>query len=226
MTYNSNITRIPEEALELWPEFRKVSVCASLDGIGPVNEYIRHPSKWEEIEKNLRFLDRERAQARRHERQHSRHDPDLQHPEHLRALSDMVREFRFISPYVFMDLVMGKPYLDAQILPESYRKLAVERIDRFIAWLTASGSPTIPDQLEIFLARVNSIRNYVLAGERPELAGQFRRATEIFDRHRKQRLADYIPDLAPFYEQPDANPMTCDGASVASNHAPVASQGA
>lgn len=55
--YNSNITVIPNRALELWKSFKEVRVGASVDGVGKINEYIRHPSKWETIEKNLQLLD-------------------------------------------------------------------------------------------------------------------------------------------------------------------------
>ncbi len=55
--YNSNVSVIPPKALELWKHFKKVQVGASIDGTGIVNDYIRHPSKWEEIESNLRLLD-------------------------------------------------------------------------------------------------------------------------------------------------------------------------
>lgn len=56
--YNSNISSIPSKAWELWKHFKVVQVGASIDGIGKVNDYIRHPSKWENIERNLEALDK------------------------------------------------------------------------------------------------------------------------------------------------------------------------
>jgi sulfatase maturation enzyme AslB (radical SAM superfamily) len=56
--YNSNISVIPPKAIELWQHFKMVQVGASIDGIGPVNDYIRHPSKWNEIEGHLDLLDK------------------------------------------------------------------------------------------------------------------------------------------------------------------------
>lgn len=55
--YNTNLVKIPPRAWELWREFRTVYVGASVDGIGPVNEYIRHPTRWESVEHNLNRLD-------------------------------------------------------------------------------------------------------------------------------------------------------------------------
>ena len=55
--YNSNIVKIPPRAWELWPHFKQVRIGASVDGIGDVNDYIRHPSKWHMIEENLDRID-------------------------------------------------------------------------------------------------------------------------------------------------------------------------
>ena len=55
--HNSNIVNIPKRAWDLWKHFRAIKIGASIDGIGKVNDYIRYPSKWERIEKNLTKLD-------------------------------------------------------------------------------------------------------------------------------------------------------------------------
>lgn len=55
--YNSNITIIPEKAWELWKHFKKINIGASIDGVGRVNDYIRHPSKFENIFNNLKRID-------------------------------------------------------------------------------------------------------------------------------------------------------------------------
>ena len=57
LRYNSNGTYLPERVLELWKSFRRVYFEFSLDSVGPMNHYIRYPSNWSLIEKNLRKLD-------------------------------------------------------------------------------------------------------------------------------------------------------------------------
>ncbi|MCB0386302.1 MAG: twitch domain-containing radical SAM protein, partial [Bdellovibrionales bacterium] len=52
----SNLTVVPVKALELWPHFKRVGISASFDGVGGVNDYIRFPSKWENVERNLHTL--------------------------------------------------------------------------------------------------------------------------------------------------------------------------
>lgn len=55
--HNSNIVYIPEKAWDIWKKFRLVRIGVSIDGIKNVNEYIRFPSRWETIEKNIHRLD-------------------------------------------------------------------------------------------------------------------------------------------------------------------------
>lgn len=57
LDYNSNITILPQRALDLWKSFKKVTIGASIDGVGKVNDYIRYPSKFDKIANNLNILD-------------------------------------------------------------------------------------------------------------------------------------------------------------------------
>ncbi len=57
LEYNSNITALTPKILRIWSQFRKVEIGMSIDGIGPINDYIRSGSQWAKIEHNLRVLD-------------------------------------------------------------------------------------------------------------------------------------------------------------------------
>ena len=57
LAYNTNITVLPDKVTRLWSRFRSVSLVCSIDGFGAVNEYIRRPSEWRDIDRNLHLLD-------------------------------------------------------------------------------------------------------------------------------------------------------------------------
>lgn len=57
LEYNSNITALNEKILNLWKNFKKIEMGVSLDGIGPINDYIRYPSQWTHVSKQLERLD-------------------------------------------------------------------------------------------------------------------------------------------------------------------------
>ena len=49
----SNLTNIQQRFLDLLHKFNKVEINGSIDGVGEVNNYIRYPSNWNTIEKNI-----------------------------------------------------------------------------------------------------------------------------------------------------------------------------
>ena len=55
--YNTNGLLVDEEIIELWKKFKKVKVGFSIDAVGDRNYYIRYPSDWATIERNLHKLD-------------------------------------------------------------------------------------------------------------------------------------------------------------------------
>ena len=55
--YNTNGLLIKEDMIELWSKFKIVKVGFSLDAVGERNHYIRFPSDWDTITKNLHMLD-------------------------------------------------------------------------------------------------------------------------------------------------------------------------
>lgn len=55
--YNTNGLLVDESIIDLWSKFKKVKVGFSIDAIGDKNYYIRYPSDWATIEKNLHRLD-------------------------------------------------------------------------------------------------------------------------------------------------------------------------
>lgn len=53
LRYNTNGLLINEEIIGIWEQFKKVKVGVSLDGMGDRVNYIRYPTEWKIIEKNL-----------------------------------------------------------------------------------------------------------------------------------------------------------------------------
>jgi len=56
LCYNTNGTTIPKELLEIWKNFKKINIALSLDAYGDLAYYVRYPSKWHVIEKNIEKL--------------------------------------------------------------------------------------------------------------------------------------------------------------------------
>jgi MoaA/NifB/PqqE/SkfB family radical SAM enzyme len=57
LRYNSNGLELPEKLFDLWNHFKQVKFNFSIDAVGTKNDYIRYPSKWENVVANLKLLD-------------------------------------------------------------------------------------------------------------------------------------------------------------------------
>ena len=53
LKFTVNLTNIQERFLDLFPKFKKTIINGSIDGVGAVNDYIRYPSNWPIIERNI-----------------------------------------------------------------------------------------------------------------------------------------------------------------------------
>jgi organic radical activating enzyme len=53
LRFNTNLTRVPKAFLEKLKLFSNTGLSVSLEGTGAMNNYLRYPSKWEEINNNL-----------------------------------------------------------------------------------------------------------------------------------------------------------------------------
>ena len=57
LRYNSNGLELPDKLFELWSHFKQVKFNFSIDAVGSRNDYIRYPSKWNDVVNNLKRLD-------------------------------------------------------------------------------------------------------------------------------------------------------------------------
>lgn len=52
LNYSTNLTVMPKKSLiKLWSHFKYIEFATSLDGVGPVIEYVRHPTDFKTVEK-------------------------------------------------------------------------------------------------------------------------------------------------------------------------------
>ena len=54
--YVTNLTGVSDELVELWSHFSTKYITISIDGVGPVNEYIRYPFTWKKVVSQLENL--------------------------------------------------------------------------------------------------------------------------------------------------------------------------
>ena len=56
LRYNTNLTTLPEKLIGLWKHFKLIRLNISFDGHGELSDYIRYPSRWEQLESHFKTL--------------------------------------------------------------------------------------------------------------------------------------------------------------------------
>ena len=56
LRYNTNMTILPPKLIEYFKHFKQARINCSIDGMDKVNTYIRYPTEWKSVEKNLKIL--------------------------------------------------------------------------------------------------------------------------------------------------------------------------
>ena len=133
LMFNINCTRVPKKLTNTFYHFNNVCLNLSLDGLKQVNDYIRYPSRWEEVEGNVKQL----LIAANGKNVKFRITPVIQIYNILNLCELFVwtdnLEKSFSRRITIDPLILtSPPYLDIRILPKNIRKLALNRIKDYL----------------------------------------------------------------------------------------------
>lgn len=193
--YNSNITNIPERIIHLWSGFKEIRVGASIDGVGDVNDYIRYPSRWTQIEKNYKLL------------------ATIPNCNHWVATTVMAYNIMYLprlfdwvfsmhemdgvhdlSHVINMHLLRQPSHLNVQIFPAEVKQEIRYHIE---SWLEGISMQGLTEGVKSQLA--STLRGYMRFMFAQDLSAHFQSFvsfTKSLDGMRNERMDDMLPELA------------------------------
>lgn len=195
LSYNTNLTNIPPEAKEIWPQFKEVHIIVSMDGVGRVNEFIRYPLKWDQFEANLHDLD-DNFHAYHLTQLHIHSTVQVYNVKRISELCDYVAtNFKNLKKIPRFDIVYGPEEFNPQVLPAFYREEAAAAIEDYIQLiLTGHNKLQVADLMEL-IRNLRSISVHLRTGDKSDMFHSFKRINDVFDQYRKHRTFDFIPEL-------------------------------
>jgi hypothetical protein len=159
-----------------------------MDGVGAVNEFIRHPLKWDVFCENLALVEQ------RHDELNIRHasihtTAQVYNVMRLPELCAFVRNLDFIDPHPHIETVVHPEAFDPRVLPGDLKEEARRHIQDYI--------DTLRDPDAALLRRhLSAVVTHMLSADHSHLLPALRRYNDVFDRHRSERAADMFPELA------------------------------
>jgi organic radical activating enzyme len=189
LTYNTNWTVIPKWTKEIWREFRAVHLFISMDGVGKTNEFIRHPLDWDQFRENLALLEEQHEDF--NVRFASIHTTaQIYNAFRLAELCEFVKGLRFIDPYPQIAIVVHPEVFDVRVLPPDLKTGAGQRILEYIDAIKHEA-----DAAEL-RKQLKAVVDHMMNGDHTHLIPALRRHNEVYDRHRGERTADVLPEIA------------------------------
>jgi MoaA/NifB/PqqE/SkfB family radical SAM enzyme len=172
LKYNTNLTHIPEKLMELWSSFKLVKVNCSIDGVGPVNDYIRYPSEWSTIDRNLRTM----VELSKTQRIRIEIHSTIQ-AYNLLDLPNLIAYLKPMDLFPFINILDRPAHLNVRILPREVK-------DEVIAELQAYTRKP----------KVGGLIRY-LEEDWSHLVPEFKKYTDTLDQNREQKLSGLLPKL-------------------------------
>lgn len=205
LSYVTNLTSLPARVTTLWPAFQDVRLVVSLDGVGPVNEYIRFPSRFAQIDANLQRLIDDPASFNCAK---ISINTTVQAYNVLR-LADIC-EYLFtkraphVVPYPRLSLLYYSSPFSVQVLPRDLKDLAASRLRAFVdRW--QGRWPDDSDERDLFLQSIEGVIEHLYAADHSEELPELVRRTSIYDTSRGQNVRDVLPELGSLF--PAAAPV-------------------
>ena len=177
--YSMNLTNTAPDAIELLGHFRNVQLVFSIDAYGQLNDYIRYPSHWNVVEKNLQKL--------------------LQLPNPFWFVTSPVpMVYNILNWHELVEFWKDYPqvhvnpcdlenpnYLKINNLPQELADSALRSLTRS---MRSTSSELMMEKLKYMMyeLRDNPIQQY----------SQLKLYTYSQDLHRNMFLKDYVPELA------------------------------
>ena len=138
LEYNTNGTTLPPRVVNLWKKFKEVRLGVSVDGMGAVLEYQRHPVKWTKVLKNLNTIDK----LPKNIKAWIAFTVTAYNVEHMiDFMKWKIQESGWtkinnsaIKPFVTYHVAHNPPHLNIRVLPDRYKDRITQQFDNFIQW--------------------------------------------------------------------------------------------
>jgi organic radical activating enzyme len=189
LEYNSNMTKLPDFAKELWQQFKEVQIGCSIDAVGPLANYIRYPSEWADVEENIRQLGTIKNVT-------AKFSPTISVFNVLGFLEIVdwlqANSIARLRPIPSFHILHGPDYQNLTVLPTSTKQWIVSQYEN---WFSSSAYRNSARKA------LQPILDFMLQENNSHLLPKLKLNTEKLDRMRNQNVKNYLPWLAEILDK-------------------------
>ena len=195
LVFNLNCTHVPDKLIDTFKHFSTVTLSLSVDGYNEVQEYMRYPSKWSNIEKNIiKLLNHRRSNTYFYFTLVVQIYNIFDFPNLLKWFDNLQMQYGNIGSSII--ICTTPKFLDIAVLPDNIKKSALSRIEKY------EDSYTGKD--DFLLENLNAIKNVLKKEEGKNIEQdlkKFYKYTILLDKKRGNSFERTFPELNQFFEE-------------------------
>ena len=207
LRYNTNGILVDEELIDLWKHFDLVKVGVSMDAAGAKNNYIRYPTDFDTVERNLHMLDNTPDNIRPSiatalQIFNIKHLPDFIHwklsQDFRKVNTEEIKGMKAGGGLVNMHLLYIPTFLSIQILPKEDKEEVRDLFNKFKGYLQDhhTTDSTFWDSNPYGWRRWEAVLNYMDAADKSDLLPGFKEYVTKLDAIRGLSAKTVFPELA------------------------------
>lgn len=175
LKYNTNCTNLPKKLVDYWNHFKKVKVNASIDAVGDLNRYIRYPTGWSLVEKNLlKFIELDKS---------NNFELQIHNTVQIYNILYIDKFLDYLSDKniknIYFNILNHPEYLNIRSLPLELKELAKRRLQPYLK-----------------INKVQGIIDYMFAEDwNSKYWTKFKYYTLTLDKSREESIIDNVKEL-------------------------------
>jgi sulfatase maturation enzyme AslB (radical SAM superfamily) len=174
LKYNTNMTNIPQKMVDYWQHFKRIKINASIDAVGDLNRYIRYPTAWSSVEKNLKIFKQMRDEDRCNLQVHV--TVQVYNVLYLDKLFDYLYDLDITD--IYLNILNHPRYLNIRCLPEHLKKQVNDTLCKYK-----------------HINKVQGVIDYMYAEDWSEYIPELIDYTCKLDQSRKQDCTEAAPEI-------------------------------
>ena len=170
LKYNTNLVKMPEWLFDRWRHFKRIQLNCSIDAVGELDHYIRHPSRWQTVLENF-----ERVQTLDNANIEIHCTVQMYNILRIRELIE------WATPYghkIYFNILNHPEHLNIRVLPDALKRQADEQLKPYVN-----------------LPKVQDIIDYMWHEDWSEKLPAFYKYTHTLDTSRSENLYSLIPEF-------------------------------
>ena len=170
LKYNTNLVKMPEWLFDRWRHFKCIQLNCSIDAVGELDHYIRHPSRWQTVLENF-----ERVQTLDNANIEIHCTVQMYNILRIRELIE------WATPYghkIYFNILNHPEHLNIRVLPDALKRQADEQLKPYVN-----------------LPKVQDIIDYMWHEDWSEKLPAFYKYTHTLDTSRSENLYSLIPEF-------------------------------